>query len=85
MSMTPKTDWPALVGRLERYYRHAELAEACQRSERWVAKLKTGEIQEPTHWAGEVLRDMDRDLTERLAVQAASSIPTSILGRKCFM
>lgn len=83
--MTPKTDWRAVIQRLERYYRHAEIAEECDRSWRWLAKLKTGEIKEPTHWAGEVLKAMDRDLEQRLAAQACSSIPTSILARKCFM
>lgn len=75
--MTP-TDWPALIQRLERYYRHLDIGIEVGRSERWVGMLKSGDIDEPPHSVGEALKAMDRDLALQLAVQAVSSVPLSI-------
>lgn len=71
------TDWPAIVGRLERYQRHLDIGLEVGRSESWVCRLKQGIITDPPHSLGEKLKEMDRDLAQRLAAQEPG-IPSSV-------
>lgn len=77
MTDPKREEWPALIQRLERHYLHIEIGAECGRSESWVGLLKRGIIVEPTHSVGEMLKAMDRDLAQRLAVQP-QNIPASV-------